>query len=240
LNHPHIGAIYGIAEGDLSVPGDVGEPAVRVHALVLELVEGPTLADQISRGPIPLDDALVIAMQIAEALQAAHAQGIVHRDLKPSNITLRTDGTVKVLDFGLATLGEGASEPDGGSGSRSPTLASPAVVTAPGVILGTAAYMSPEQAKGGTSDKRGDIWSFGCVLYEMLSGKRAFDGHAIADVLERSSGVSLIGRCYLPTPPVDSIAARALPSERPPTTDRRHVSGALSAWRCLARFLDNT
>src|SRR5512138_864481 len=184
LNHPNIGAIYGF------------EDSGAVHALVLELVEGPTLADRIARGPIRVDEALAIARQIAEALEAAHEHGIVHRDLKPANIKVRDDGTVKVLDFGLAKLTEtGGAGRAGGAGTgtveadlqvrltQSPTITSPAMVTGVGMLLGTAAYMSPEQAKGKPADKRSDIWAFGCVLYEMLTGKRAFDGEDVSDTL---------------------------------------------------------
>jgi serine/threonine protein kinase len=169
LNHPHIGAIYGFED-------DAG-----VHALVLELVEGPTLADRIAQGVVPLDEALSIARQIADALETAHEQGIVHRDLKPANIKLRADGTVKVLDFGLAK----ALEPAGASRAdvtNSPTITTPAM-TQVGMILGTAAYMSPEQAKGRPADKRSDVWAFGCVLFEMLTGKRAFPGDDVSDTL---------------------------------------------------------
>jgi len=173
LNHPHIGAIYGFE--------DSGE----THALVLEFVEGPTLADRIAQGPVPVDEAIAIARQIAEALEAAHEQGIIHRDLKPANIKLRTDGTVKVLDFGLAKLnGPGFGGRDSGfEGSLSPTITSPALMTGVGVILGTAAYMSPEQAKGRVADKRSDIWAFGCVLYEMLTGKRPFGGDDVTETV---------------------------------------------------------
>jgi eukaryotic-like serine/threonine-protein kinase len=170
LNHPHIGAIYGIED-------DAGR-----RALILELVKGDTLADRIAQGRIPLRDALPIARQICEALQTAHEQGIIHRDLKPSNIKLTPDDIVKVLDFGLAKLGH----PDAVSGrdvTLSPTITSPALMTTAGVVLGTAAYMSPEQAKGREADKRSDVWAFGCVLYEMLSGRRAFDGEDMTDVL---------------------------------------------------------
>ena len=169
LNHPNIAAIYGL------------ERSGGTTALVMELVEGPTLADRIAQGAIPIDEALPIAKQIAEALEAAHEQGIIHRDLKPANIKVRTDGTVKVLDFGLAK----AMEPASGSSasmSLSPTITTPAM-TQVGMLLGTAAYMAPEQARGKTVDKRADIWAFGCVLYEMLTGKRAFDGEDIVDVL---------------------------------------------------------
>jgi len=145
---------------------------------VLELVEGPTLADRIAHGPIALDEALPIARQIAEALEAAHEHSIIHRDLKPANIKVRADGAVKVLDFGLAkALGDDL----GGDLSNSPTISLAA--TRAGVILGTAAYMSPEQAKGRPVDKRSDVWAFGCVLYEMLTGKRAFDGDDVSDTL---------------------------------------------------------
>ena len=159
LNHPHIAAIYGLEEGAGAI------------ALVMELVEGDDLSQRIARGSIPFDEALPIATQIADALEAAHEQGIIHRDLKPANIKVRPDGTVKVLDFGLAK----ATEPAGGSSpslSMSPTLSLHG--TQAGMILGTAAYMSPEQARGKIVDKRTDIWAFGAVLYEMLTGTRAF------------------------------------------------------------------
>jgi len=178
LNHPNIGAIYGFEDG----PAGAGP---HVRALVLELVDGPTLADRIAHGPIPVDEALTIARQIAEALEAAHEHGIVHRDLKPANIKVRDDGTVKVLDFGLAKPNPVAVEADlqvRPGLTQSPTIMSPAM-TGMGVILGTAAYMSPEQAKGKPADKRSDIWAFGCVLYEMLTGKRAFDGEDVSDTL---------------------------------------------------------
>ena len=175
LNHPNIAAIYGFEEAD------------EIHALALELVDGPTLADRVAAGALPLDEALAIAHQIAEALEAAHAQGMVHRDLKPANIKVRPDGTVKVLDFGLAKAIAGAAEdwsPDGPrqAATASPTMTSPAL-TRMGVLLGTAAYMSPEQAKGRPVDKRSDVWAFGCVLYEMLTGKRTFAGEDVSDTL---------------------------------------------------------
>jgi eukaryotic-like serine/threonine-protein kinase len=152
LNHPHIGTIYGFEDS-----GDT-------HALVLEFVDGPTLADRIAQGPIPIDEALPIAIQIAEALEAAHEQGIIHRDLKPANINLRPDGTVKVLDFGLAKLNDPnvPNGPHDPNASMSPTITSPAM-TGVGVLLGTAAYMAPEQARGKGVDIRADIWAFGCV-----------------------------------------------------------------------------
>ena len=167
LNHPNIAQIHGL------------EKSAGTTALVMELVDGPTLADRIAQGPIPLDEALPIAKQIVEALEAAHEHRIIHRDLKPANIKVRADGTVKVLDFGLAKALEGSSSV--ADISQSPTLS--AVATRAGVILGTAAYMSPEQAKGKEVDKRTDIWAFGCVLYEMLTSKRAFDGDDVTDVL---------------------------------------------------------
>ena len=171
LNHPNIAAIHGLEESE------------GIKALVMELVEGPTLADRIAQGAIPVDEALPIAKQIAEALEAAHEQGIIHRDLKPANIKLRPDGVVKVLDFGLAK----ALEPTGAMSpgmSQAPTITTPAMTQA-GMILGTAAYMSPEQARGKPVDKRADIWAFGCVLYEMLTGKRTFAGDGVPETLAR-------------------------------------------------------
>jgi eukaryotic-like serine/threonine-protein kinase len=171
LNHPNIAAIYGL------------EDTTDTKALVLELVEGPTFADRIADGPMPLDEALPLAKQIAEALEAAHDEGIVHRDLKPANIKLRPDGTVKVLDFGLAkALERGPSSPPS-SLADSPTITSPVGMTAAGMLLGTAAYMSPEQAKGRPADKRSDIWAFGCVLYEILTARRAFGGEDVSSTL---------------------------------------------------------
>jgi Protein kinase domain/WD40-like Beta Propeller Repeat len=157
LNHPNIAQIHGLEEYG------------GIRALVMELVEGDDLSQRIARGAMPIDDALTIATQIALALEAAHEQNIIHRDLKPANIKVRPDGTVKVLDFGLAKAIGPGSEPL----SDAPTMRSPAMTEA-GIILGTAAYMSPEQARGKTVDKRTDIWAFGCVLYEMLTGTRAF------------------------------------------------------------------
>jgi eukaryotic-like serine/threonine-protein kinase len=169
LNHPNIAQIHGLEESD------------GTKALVMELVEGPTLADRISQGPIPVDEALPIAKQIAEGLEAAHEQGIVHRDLKPANIKVRPDGMVKVLDFGLAKAFDPA--PSAIDASLSPTIASPVMMTGVGVLLGTAAYMSPEQARGKQVDKRADIWAFGCVLYEMVTGKPAFTGQTLSDII---------------------------------------------------------
>src|SRR5499433_2275955 len=168
LNHPNIAAIYGFERHD-------GR-----HFLVLELVEGETLADQIRRGPIPVEESLRLAVQIAEALKAAHEKGVIHRDLKPANIKITRDGTVKVLDFGLAKAGD-AESPDADSLSNSPTLRT--LASTPGMILGTAAYMSPEQAKGRPVDRRTDIFAFACVLYEMLTGKPAFAGETAMEIL---------------------------------------------------------
>jgi serine/threonine protein kinase len=167
LNHPHIAAIYGF------------EDSAGIHALVMELVEGPTLADRIALCAIPLDEALQLAREIGEALEAAHEQGIIHRDLKPANIKITPDGNVKVLDFGLAKALEG--NPSSTNIHNSPTVTS--IATQPGVILGTAAYMSPEQAKGKSVDRRTDIWAFGCVFFEMLAGKRPFEGETVSDAL---------------------------------------------------------
>ena len=167
LNHPNIAAIYGLEESG------------GTNFLVLELVEGETLADRIKRGPIPVEESLKLALQIAEALEAAHEKGVIHRDLKPANIKVTPDGKVKVLDFGLAKAfaGEQAEL----NLSNSPTLSDAA--TQQGVILGTAAYMSPEQAKGKTVDKRADIWAFGCVLFEMLTGRQLFTGETVSETL---------------------------------------------------------
>ena len=209
LNHPNIAAIHGIEEAE------------GTRALVLELVEGPTLADRIAKGPIPLDEALPIAKQIAEALEAAHEAGVIHRDLKPANIKVREDGTVKVLDFGLAKALDPNPE---GDPSQSPTLT--AAATQMGVIMGTAAYMSPEQARGKPVDKRADIWAFGCVLYEMLTGQRAFQGEdvslTLAEVMKSEPNWTAL--------PADTPAAirrlldRAMAKER--TKRLQHVGDA--------------
>ena len=179
LNHPNIATVHGFETGN------------GAHALVMELVDGLTLAERLEQGAamstpgsqygagLPLDEALRIARQIALALEAAHEQGIVHRDLKPANIKIREDGTVKVLDFGLAKMLPGTESPDS---SQSPTITARAMTKA-GFILGTAAYMSPEQASGKTVNKRADIWAFGCVLFEMLVGRRAFDAEDVSDTL---------------------------------------------------------
>jgi serine/threonine protein kinase len=198
LNHPNIAAIYGF------------EDAGDVHALVLELVEGPTLADRIARGPVALDEALPMARQIADALEAAHERGIVHRDLKPANIKVRADGVVKVLDFGLARAFE--IQPVAMAATQSPTGPNP--VTADGIIVGTPAYMAPEQARGKAADKRADLWAFGCVLYELLTGRRVFAGQDTSETL------AAVIR--------DNPDWRALPNDTPPSIGRL-------LRRCLAK-----
>src|SRR5262245_15093641 len=165
LNHPNIAHIHGLEESD------------NTCCIVMELVEGATLQERLKRGPMPIDEALPIAKQIAEALEAAHERGIIHRDLKPANIKLTSDGKVKVLDFGLA---KAFQEQQATALSNSPTLIGASV---PGVILGTAAYMSPEQAKGKEADRTTDVWAFGCVLYEMLTGRAVFEGETIGEIL---------------------------------------------------------
>ena len=172
LNHPNIAAIYGVEE----------DAASGQRALVMELVEGEDLSDRIARGPVPVDEALSIAKQIADALGAAHDAGIVHRDLKPANVKVRADGTVKVLDFGLAKAMSPADSGSSASVAQSPTMTSPAL-TAMGLIIGTAAYMSPEQAKGRPVDRRADIWAFGVILHEMLTGRRLFEAEDVTETL---------------------------------------------------------
>jgi eukaryotic-like serine/threonine-protein kinase len=207
LHHPHIASIFGLEE------------SAGVQALVMELVEGPTLADRIAAGPIPIGEAIAIAGQIAEALEAAHEKGIVHRDLKPANIKVRPDGTVKVLDFGLAKAM--ATETGRADLTHSPTITSHH--TQAGVILGSAAYMSPEQARGKAVDKRADIWAFGVVLFEMLSGRRLFEGETVSDILAAVLRGDLSWD-YLPPdvpPAVRRLLARCL--ERDPRRRLRDI-----------------
>jgi Tol biopolymer transport system component len=168
LNHPNIAHIFGVEKAEGTI------------ALAMELVEGPTLADRLARGAVPLDEAIPIAKQIADALESAHEQGIIHRDLKPANIKIRDDGIVKVLDFGLAKALDSRLE---NAGSRQAVTVTPPAVTAAEIILGTAAYMAPEQAKGRSVDARADIWAFGCVLFEMLAGRAPFAGESVVDIL---------------------------------------------------------
>ena len=190
LNHQHIAAIYGVEE------------SAGITALVLEFVEGPTLAERLTRGALPVGDALAIATEIASALEAAHDRGIIHRDLKPANIKLTADGVVKVLDFGLAkALDEDRDTPNL---SESPTVT--ATGTRAGVLLGTAAYMSPEQARGLVVDTRTDVWAFGCVLFELLTGRLAFTGGTVTDVL-----AAIVSR---------EPDWAALPSDTPPSVRR--------------------
>ena len=220
LQHPNIASIYGLEESG------------GVRALVMELVEGEDLSERLKRGPLPLEEVLAIARQIAEALEAAHEKGIVHRDLKPGNVKLTPEGKVKVLDFGLAK----AMDPPPGTASaadlaRSPTLMNSPTMTAAhgtqlGVILGTAAYMSPEQARGGTVDKRADIWAFGVVLHEMLTGRQLFAADTVSDTL---AGVlkSEIDLAKLPpaTPPALQLLLRRC-LERNPKSRLRDVGEA--------------
>jgi Tol biopolymer transport system component len=214
LNHPNIAAIYGF------------ERAGDLPALVMELVEGRTLADRIAEGPIPVGEALAIARQMAAALEAAHDQGIVHRDLKPANIKLRPDGAVKLLDFGLAKAADSMAEAGSGQSAvtwPSPTMTSPAP-TAVGIVLGTAGYMSPEQARGTSADHRSDIWSFGVVLAEMVTGRRLFEGETVSDsiaaVLTRDPDLTGV------PPPLRRLLRLCLAKD--PRERLRHIGDALS------------
>ena len=224
LNHPHIGAIYGLEEAD------------GVRGLVLELVEGATLAERLASGPLPIQEALTVARQIAEALEAAHEKGIIHRDLKPANIKITPDGTVKVLDFGLAKVF--AREGSGNDASATPSIT--IEETREGVIAGTAAYMSPEQARGKAVDKRTDIWAFGCVLYEMLTARPAFRGETVSDtiagILEREPDWSALPA---QTPVEHPTTAPTLSRERSEAPFARHRRRAPrnrgSAWSPVFR-----
>jgi serine/threonine protein kinase len=200
LNHPNIAAIHGLEEAN------------NTHFLVLELVEGQTLAERIQTGPIDVEGALKLGLQIAEALEAAHEKGVIHRDLKPANIKVTPDGKVKVLDFGLAKVFAG--EQDQVSLSNSPTLSD--MATQQGLILGTAAYMSPEQARGKPVDKRTDVWAFGCVLYEMLTGKAAFQGEDVTEILAAvvKSGVNLDRLPANIHPRITEVLSRCLQKEQ--------------------------
>jgi dipeptidyl aminopeptidase/acylaminoacyl peptidase len=183
LNHPNIAHVYGVED----LPPKGGSHVAGSHAtaaLIMEFVDGEDLSQRLSRGAVPIDEALIIAKQIVDALEAAHEQGIVHRDLKPANIKIRPDGAIKVLDFGLAkALDPSSSAPAAPALENSPTFTSPAAMTRMGVVLGTAAYMAPEQAKGRAVDKRADIWAFGCVFFELLAGRRPFAGDDLTEII---------------------------------------------------------
>ena len=200
LNHPNIAIVHGFEE------------AMGKRFLVLELVEGETLAQRISRGALPVDDSLDVSRQIAEGLEAAHGKGIIHRDLKPGNVKITPDGKVKILDFGLAKAFRGLESNAGLA--LSPTITDQ--MTQPGVVLGTAAYMSPEQAKGKPVDKRADIWAFGCILYECLAGKKPFEGESVTDILAKIlEGEPDWARLPAGTPPVlRSLLRRCLQKDR--------------------------
>ena len=211
LNHPHIGAIYGFEDGPSTDSGQAPVPA-----LVLELVEGETLDERVRRGPLPLREVLLIAQQIADALDAAHVAGVVHRDLKPANVMITPEGGLKVLDFGLAK----AVDADGSSPefANAPTVTSDG--THAGVVLGTVAYMSPEQARGKPVDKRTDIWAFGCVLYQMLTGRPAFRGETLSDtivaILEREPDWTMLPRADTAGRPSSLAALSRKGSASPP------------------------
>jgi len=228
LNHPNIAQIYGVEE---SAPS-TGSGQAGTLALVMELVDGEDLSEIIARGPVPVDDALQMARQIAEALEAAHDLGIIHRDLKPANIKVRQDGAVKVLDFGLAK----AVDPAGASGTNaanSPTLTAHA--TQMGMVIGTAAYMSPEQARGKNVDRRADIWAFGIVLYEMLTGRRVFEGGEISDVLAAVLRQDIV--CWSAVSIAMPGAAFATSARRVWRSRRRSLARPTAArrWRSPAR-----
>ncbi len=218
LSHPNLATVYGLEEA-------VNEAGGSYRAIVMELVEGPTLADRLARGALPLDEALAVARQIASGVELAHERGIVHRDLKPANIKLSGDGIVKVLDFGLAKLWEKEPLASGADPANSPTMTG-AGLTSAGIILGTAAYMSPEQARGRKVDQRADIWAFGCILFEMLAGAPAFFGETATDILarvmERDPDWSKLPAT---TPPnVTRVLRRCL--EKDPTRRLRHIGDA--------------
>ena len=222
LNHPNIGSIYGLEEAE----------GGKFRALVLELVEGPTLADRIKQGPIPIDEALPIAKQIAEALEAAHEQGVIHRDLKPANVKVKDDGTVKVLDFGLAKAFQpDASDPNM---SLSPTISLTAAATQMGMVIGTAAYMSPEQASGKVVDKRSDVWAFGVVLYEMLTARRAIEGadvsHTLAAVLMKEIDWETLPDGGWPSPGVETPSTCKDSSSRRTAQEIPRSSSTLKTW----------
>ena len=198
LNHPHIAAVYGLEDAD------------GIKALVMELVEGEDLAERIAQGPIPLDEALNVARQVADALEAAHSKGIVHRDLKPANVKITPTGTVKVLDFGLAKI---LAEPEYDQNTRS-------AVTAPAVLIGTPAYMAPEQVQGRSIDRRVDVWAFGVLLYEMVTGERPFRGESVQ---ERFAAVLTVDPDWAPVSPAVRALLRAC-LERDPLKRLRDIA----------------
>jgi serine/threonine protein kinase len=223
LNHPNIAHIHGL------------EDSTGIPALVMEFVDGDTLADRVAGG-LPVGKALAIAREIARGLEAAHAANVVHRDLKPANVKIRQDGAVKILDFGLAKALDPAAPPSGLS--QAETMTSPAMMTQAGVILGTAAYMSPEQARGKPVDKRSDIWAFGCVLYEMLTGRTAFGADTVPEslgrILEREPDWSALPSA---TPERSERASTTLPPEGSGAASPRHRRRAARARRgpCASR-----
>ena len=226
VNHPAIGAIYGAEEFD------------SLRCIIMELVPGETLAERISRGPMTFEEACDLSSQIAEALEAAHEKGVIHRDLKPSNIKVTPEGKVKVLDFGLAKAMETSSPDEGLSDSPTAPMAQKEHTRA-GTILGTAAFMSPEQARGKPVDKRTDIWAFGCILYEMLSGRRAFAGETATDILAAIvSDEPDWSRLPASDLPAAARADLALPRERP--GQKRCATSATRAWRSSALWRRRT
>ena len=222
LNHSNIAHVYGFENATLA-------DGSAYHFLAMELVPGEDLAERLTRGAIPVDEAIAIAKQIAEALEEAHEHGIVHRDLKPANVKLTPDGKVKVLDFGLAKAWSGGGPGSGSSSdlSQSPTLGHTG--TAAGIILGTAAYMAPEQARGKVVDKRADIWALGVVLWEMLTGRRLFVGETVSDVLAGVLKTDVdFGALPAETPPaVRRLLRRCL--ERDPRSRLHDVADAASS-----------